>query len=76
MAEWFAMTLLESIPHTLKEGHLKMDNIRFKECRQIWPQSHKKNSKFAYFLLLQIRKVQIFIQGREGKWLNGLHWYF
>ena len=31
-----------------------------------------KNSKYAYFQLFQINKVQIFIQGPAGKWLNGL----
>ena len=53
-----------------------------KKCRkngkmryQIW-RRRRKNSKLVYFQLFRINKVQIFIQGPAGKWLNGLLWYF
>ena len=71
MAEWFALILLKSISCILKDGRLKWtpydsrNDVKF-DVKVI------KNSKFAYFPLFQISKVQIFSQGWTGKWVCGL----
>ena len=71
MAELFALILLESIPYSLQGGVLKSISYESRIYVKV-DVKVVKNCKFDYFHLFQISKVQIFIQGRAGNWLNGL----